>query len=211
MKRSVARREFHSPQQRWKGWRLAQHFFLIAGVLLIGFTAYTYAARNIWQAYEHRLFDHAAAPGESPAPTVALHGLIGKIAIPRLNIAAMINEGVDERTLDLAVGHIPSTALPGQQGNVGLAAHRDTLFRNLKNVRRDDEIALTTLNNRCVYRVVSVRVVNPGEVSVLDASADEKILTLVTCYPFYFVGHAPRRFIVRARQVSGISPHRARS
>ena len=123
----------------------------------------------------------------------------------------MINEGVDERTLDLAVGHIPSTALPGQQGNVGLAAHRDTLFRNLKNVRRDDEIALTTLNNRYVYRVVSVRVVNPGEVSVLEASADEKILTLVTCYPFYFVGHAPRRFIVRARQVSGISPHRARS
>ena len=102
------------------------------------------------------------------------------------------------------MGHIPSTALPGQTGNVGVAAHRDTLFRNLKDVQRDDEITLTTLEGEYLYRVVSFKVVNPTDVSVLDPSAGEMTLTLVTCYPFYFVGHAPKRFIVRARQVANI-------
>jgi len=113
----------------------------------------------------------------------------------------MVREGVDDRTLDIAAGHIPHTALPGQTGNVGVAAHRDTLFRNLKDVRRDDRITLTTLDGEYVYRVVSFKVVKPAEVSVLDPSPDEKTLTLVTCYPFYFVGNAPKRFIVRALQV----------
>src|SRR6266849_5442615 len=113
----------------------------------------------------------------------------------------MVREGVDDRTLDIAADHIPHTALPGQTGNVGVAAHRDTLFRNLKDVRSDDRITLTTLDGEYVYRVVSVRIVKPTEVSVLDPSPHEKTLTLVTCYPFYFVGQAPKRFIVRAVQV----------
>jgi sortase A len=113
----------------------------------------------------------------------------------------MMEEGVDERTLGLAAGHIPNTALPGEIGNVGVAAHRDTLFRNLKDVRRDDEITLTTLGGHYVYRVVSFRVVQPTDVSVLEPSPDEKGLTLVTCFPFYFVGHAPKRFIVHAVQL----------
>ena len=123
----------------------------------------------------------------------------------------MVKEGIDDGTLGLAVGHIPSTALPGQPGNVGVAAHRDNLFRNLKDVEPDDEITLTTLDNTYVYRVVSFTVVNPDEVSVLAPSAGEKTLTLVTCYPFYFVGHAPKRFVVRARQVANIpQPQQAR-
>jgi sortase A len=113
----------------------------------------------------------------------------------------MVKEGIDDRTLGLAVGHIPSTAMPGETGNVGLAAHRDNLFRNLKGVERDDEITLTTLDNTYVYRVASFTVVNPEDVSVLAPLAGERTLTLVTCYPFYFVGHAPKRFVVRARQV----------
>ena len=115
----------------------------------------------------------------------------------------MVKEGVDDRTLDLAVGHIPSTAMPGERGNVGLAAHRDNLFRNLKDVRRDDEITLTTLDNTYNYRVASFTVVTPEKVSVLAPSSGENTLTLVTCYPFYFVGHAPKRFVVRAVQVVG--------
>jgi sortase A len=128
--------------------------------------------------------------------------VIGRIAIPRLGISAMVQEGVDDKTLALAVGHIPWTAMPGETGkNVGLAAHRDTLFRNLKDVARDDEITLTTLDNTYTYRVASFTVVKPEDVSVLAPRAGENTLTLVTCYPFYFVGHAPKRFIVRARQV----------
>ena len=189
--------------------RFAQRVLLIAGILAVGFTAWTYTARFAWQTYESRQFDRSLASfaasrrihAELPPPTAAFQSVIGRITVPRLGISAILKEGVGRRTLNLAVGHIPSTALPGQPGNVGVAAHRDNLFRGLKDIKRDDSITLTTLDNTYVYHVVSTRVVDPTDVSVLDATADEKTLTLVTCYPFYFVGHAPRRFIVRALQV----------
>jgi sortase A len=149
------------------------------------------------------VFDRALSLRKSAfsvAVPVAPGSPIGKIEIPRLNISAMVREGVDERTLDLAVGHIPETALPGQPGNVGVAAHRDTLFRNLKDVRLDDRITLATLDGEFSYRVVSFRVVEPADVSVLDPAPDGKTLTLVTCYPFYFAGSAPKRFVVSALQ-----------
>jgi sortase A len=175
---------------------LIARLLLIAGVLAMGLTAWTYGARYAWQTYESRQFDHIRTRAVPLPPDV-----IGKINIPRLGISAILKEGVGQRTLNLAAGHIPSTALPGQPGNVGVAAHRDNLFRGLKDIRQDDSITLTTLDNTYVYRVVSTKVVNPTDVSVLDASPDEKTLTLVTCYPFYFVGSAPKRFIVRALQV----------
>jgi sortase A len=125
---------------------------------------------------------------------------LGKIEIARIGVAAMILEGIDERTLRRAVGHIPGTPLPGQLGNVAIAGHRDTFFRALRNVRRDDEITLTTLNGSYRYLVDSAQVVAPEDTQVLDDSG-ERILTLVTCYPFYFVGPAPKRFIVRAHRI----------
>jgi sortase A len=188
-----------------RSWIAAQWFFLITGLLAVGYAAFNVAERDVYQAYENRVFDRELAvrlttPRSQPVPVVA-GSLIGKIDIPRLNISTIVKEGVDDRTLDLAAGHIPDTALPGQTGNVGVAAHRDTLFRNLKDVRRDDKITLSTLDGEYVYRVVSTKIVQPTDVSVLDASPNEKTLTLVTCYPFYFVGDAPKRFIVRALQV----------
>ena len=101
-----------------------------------------------------------------------------------------------------AVGHIPGTPLPGQQGNVAIAGHRDTFFRALRNIRKDDEITLATLDGSYRYRVDSTKVVEPEDTQVLDDSHD-KILTLVTCYPFDFVGVAPKRFIVRAHRIPG--------
>lgn len=195
-------------------WRLAQWTFLIAGFLATGYTGFSYAARYLYQAYETRVFDRARAlqltnsltphySGKGSQARVRAGSLVGKIEIHRLGISAIVKEGVDGRTLGLAVGHIPSTALPGETGNIGVAAHRDTLFRNLKDVRQNDEITLTTMAGTYEYRVVSFRVVNPADVSVLSASSDEKILTLVTCYPFYFVGDAPKRFVVRAVQIIG--------
>jgi sortase A len=99
-----------------------------------------------------------------------------------------------------AVGHIPGTALPGERGNVGISGHRDTFFRPLRNIQRNDIIILTTLVSEYRYRVVSTRIVSPNDVAVLDQNGSET-LTLVTCYPFYFVGSAPNRFIVRAERV----------
>ena len=112
----------------------------------------------------------------------------------------MIMEGTDGRTLRRGVGHISGTALPGEQGNVAIAGHRDTFFRPLRNIHVDDEITLTTLKGIYRYRVESEKLVEPEDMSVLDNSTDD-VLTLVTCYPFYYVGRAPQRFIVRAARI----------
>ena len=125
---------------------------------------------------------------------------LGRIEIRTVSLEAMILEGTDARTLRRAAGHIPGTALPGQQGNVVITGHRDTFFRPLRNIRKDDEIMLTTLSGSYRYRVDFTEVVEPGDTGVLDNS-DDAILTLVTCYPFYFVGPAPQRFIVRAHRI----------
>jgi sortase A len=127
-------------------------------------------------------------------------GVIGRIEIARLDISAFVMEGTSSRTLRRAVGHIEGTALPGQAGNIGIAAHRDTFFRPLRNIRESDVIVFRTLTGDYHYRVVSAEIVAPDNVSVLDAGTRE-ILTLVTCYPFYFVGPAPNRFVVRAERV----------
>jgi sortase A len=126
--------------------------------------------------------------------------IIGRLQIPRLKLSVMVREGAGERTLSRAVGHIPGTALPGVLGNVALAGHRDTFFRALRNIREDDVIELETEEGTYSYRVESTKIVGPRDVSVLNASGG-KTLTLVTCYPFYYVGSAPKRFIVRATEV----------
>jgi len=140
-----------------------------------------------------------APPGNAPSSTAppGSRSVIGRLEIPRLNLAVMVREGADERTLSRAVGHIPGTALPGNVGNVGLAGHRDTFFRSLRNIRADDTIELETTAGTYRYVVKSTRIVTPRDVSVLEASGGET-LTLVTCYPFYYVGSAPKRFIVHA-------------
>ena len=136
-------------------------------------------------------------PLPATSPPAVSGGLIGRIDIPRLGLSAIVIEGTSATSLRRAVGHITGTALPGQPGNVGISGHRDTFFRPLRNVRQGDLVALTTLTGEYRYRVVSTKVVPPENVAVLDAGSQES-LTLVTCYPFYYVGPAPSRFIVRA-------------
>ena len=128
-------------------------------------------------------------------------GLVGSIEIPRLDISVIVMEGTTPRLLRRAAGHISGTSMPGSPGNIGVSAHRDTFFRPLRNIRQNDIIALTTWLGEYRYRVVSTKIVAPDAVAVLDPSPTE-ILTLVTCYPFYFIGSAPRRFIVRAERVA---------
>ena len=109
-------------------------------------------------------------------------------------------EGADTPELRHAAGHISGTALPGENGNTGIAAHRDTFFRPLRNARPNDVIRLTTHDGEYRYQVVSTKIVSPEDVSVLESDGND-ILTLVTCYPFYFIGAAPKRFVVRAERL----------
>ena len=111
--------------------------------------------------------------------------------------------GTDDFTLNRAVGHIEDTAMPGTDGNSGIAGHRDGFFRGLKDVGPGDAIELETLRGKEVYHVERVWVVYPEDVSVLDATPTRS-LTLVTCYPFYHVGPAPQRYIVRAVNAGGL-------
>jgi len=127
----------------------------------------------------------------SPATPLAI------LTIPRLGLTVPVLEGVDAAALDRGAGHIPETASPGQPGNVGIAGHRDGFFRGLKDVRVGDEIRLETHRELAVYVVEKTWVVEPEDLSVLEPTSGASI-TLVTCFPFYYVGAAPRRFIVRA-------------
>jgi len=127
--------------------------------------------------------------------------ILGKVEIGRLDLSSVVREGVDAGTLRGSVGHVPSSALPGHPGNVALAAHRDTLFRPLKDIKHDDLITFQSPAETFTYKVDRTRIVKPTDVSVLRSGGHD-MLTLITCYPFYYVGSAPERFIVQASLVS---------
>jgi sortase A len=127
--------------------------------------------------------------------------VLGRIEIPRIGVRAIVREGDDDTTLAIAVGHIPGTARPGERGNMALAGHRDSFFRALQGIRCRDAIRIVTLRLSYEYVVDSTEIVGPKDTKVLDPT-DDTVLTLVTCYPFKYVGHAPNRFIVRASLVA---------
>lgn len=150
-------------------------------------------------------FDESAAANKPAQPEIAAGNIpLGRIEIASIGLSAMIQEGTSDRTLQRGVGHIIGTALLGKSGNVGLAAHRDTFFSKLRDIQAGDDIKLTTLNGTVMYRVELISIVEPEDSRVLSDSG-ENILTLVTCYPFSYIGPAPKRFIVRARQISSAS------
>lgn len=181
----------------------SRYFFFTLGTLLLLYVAFTLIATQLYQDKQSREFEQALQEPKAAvnSSNVKAEGaLLGRIEIKSVGLSAMIQEGVAEETLGRAVGHILGTSMPEQHGNIALAAHRDTFFRGLRNIRLNDEIILTTTSGKVRYRVVFTQVVEPEDTSVLRAS-EEDILTLVTCYPFNFVGTAPKRFIVRAHKV----------
>jgi sortase A len=129
---------------------------------------------------------------------------IGRLEIPRIGVSVVVAEGDDENTLKVAVGHLPDTSLPWQEGNTALAGHRDTFFRPLRRIQPGDEILFATRRGTFHYRVIRYTVVEPDELWVLDSSPSAA-LTLITCYPFDYVGPAPRRFIVHAERMANAS------
>jgi sortase A len=180
------------PALRW-----AHRALLSGAILTLGYCCFVQVDAWMFQRREQAEIETIASPASQ---AVQANGLIGRMEILRLGISVAVVEGAGEVTLRRAAGHIEGTALPGQPGNVGIAGHRDSFFRPLKNIQRDDVILLTTSRGQFRYRVVSTTVVSPSDVAVLNPDGTE-VLTLVTCYPFYFIGAAPSRFIVRAARV----------
>ena len=136
----------------------------------------------------------------APAAPVRRGDVIGELEIPRLKMSVMVFEGDDAGILKQGAGHIPGTALPLGSGNIGIAAHRDTYFRPLRGISAIDVIALKTPAGTSRYAVTDFKIVRPTDVDVL-ARAPGRDLTLVTCYPFFYVGSASERFIVHARKI----------
>jgi sortase A len=218
-------RQTMSPTRTQSFLTRSPYLFYLIGVLALSYCGYVLLDTKLYQAYQTRQFqkelrdsqstamkpvgtpllplmeEAKTARAESLGPADSGRTPLGRIEISTIGLSAMIMEGVDARTLRRAAGHIPGTPLPGQPGNVALAGHRDTFFRALRNIRERDEITLETLSGLYRYRVDSIMVVDPDDTRVLDKSNDA-ILTLVTCYPFSFVGPAPKRFIVRAHKVA---------
>jgi sortase A len=190
-----------------------RRLLIACAVSLLAYCGFVLIDARIFQTGEDRQFERLLkAPGvptyavslggkagEASLPA-ATGGLIGRMEVPRLGLSAIVMEGTSTTTLRRALGHISGTALPGQPGNAGISGHRDTFFRPLRNIEPNDVITLTTMRGEYRYRVVSTKVVDPVDMTVLDPSENET-LTLVTCYPFYFVGPAPKRFIVRAERI----------
>ena len=212
-----------APALRW-----LERILLLVGFLCLGIWAFAWLDARYTQYRDGQILDEArsasatpAAPSAPPAQETdaldSFHGperpdlrerreplaegsLVGRIEIPRVGVSTIVLEGVDNTTLRRGAGHIPETSLPGEGGNVGIAAHRDSFFRALKDIRKNDIIRLETLQGTFSYRVEWTQIVQPEDTQVLAATGSPA-LTLVTCYPFYYVGSAPKRFIVRAQRV----------
>ena len=145
-------------------------------------------------------------PGESASGTSGTLGtpragaVVGKLIAPELGLSATVLEGSDDATLAKGAGHIEDTPFPGELGNVGIAGHRDTIFRALRRVKAGEEFDMRTPEGLFRYRVTRTMIVKPEDVYVLDPTP-RPTLTLVTCWPFEFIGHAPKRFIVQAEAI----------
>lgn len=144
---------------------------------------------SLWSAKRIRAYQESLTSHFQPA--VAL------LRIPRIHLEVPVLEGTDDLTLNRAVGHIVGTTAPGESGNIGIAGHRDGFFRELKDVVTGDKIEIVTQRGTTTYVIDQITIVNPSDVSVL-ALRPRPSVTLVTCYPFYFIGSAPQRYIVQA-------------
>lgn len=210
----------HSDGSMARRWRWLQRGLAIVGLVLVGYYAVSVYSAH---AYNQRQMQRLDAMIENPEPAIGVatdafrddatasaatprvgpDGLIGRIDIPAVRISASVMEGVDSATLRKAVGHLPGSALPGEtDGNVVLAAHRDGYFSGLRNVEAGTPVELVTPWGSYEYVVSETAVVDPEDTWVLEP-ATGRDLTLVTCYPFWWAGPAPRRFIVHARLADG--------
>jgi sortase A len=207
-----AKKKRFEPALRW-----ASNLCLVAGAVALVLCSLVWAEAHLFQEFASRYFSselnastaRAHFGDQKPASEqlkqlsqpIKVDSLIGKLAINRLGLSVIVLEGVGDKTLRIAAGHVPDTALPGRAGNVVIAAHRDTFFRSLRNIHPNDIITISTTWGSYRYRVENTSVVKPNRVDVLDPTPSPT-LTLITCFPFYYVGSAPLRFIVRARQIS---------
>ena len=188
---------------------IVERVLLLVALAALGYVVGSVGGAALYQDYESRQLDEVLRGARSPSPgdraARSRAACSAAWRFPTLGVSTIVREGEDARTLQLAVGHIAGTALPGSSGNMGLAGHRDTFFRRLREIDVGDVIRLVAVEGTFTYVVESTQIVDPGDLWVLDPTP-EPSLTLVTCYPFTYIGTAPERFIVRARLATPRAP-----
>jgi sortase A len=204
-------REYARPYARQRGSghvprrifvRVLQHICLVAGLLALGYVGFVIVQAHIYQSAKVREIEQpreiAQPMSTTPMPPPPIGAAIAEIEIPRVGLHAAVVQGDSDKILRLAVGHMPQTALPGESGNMVFAGHRDTFFRALRSVQKGDRIMVNTPGGSYDYEVESTSIVQPTDLSVLRSVNGRRELTLVTCYPFSWIGSAPQRFVVQA-------------
>jgi sortase A len=184
--------------------RWLERLFLLVGIACLGWVGATWLEAYHSHGEQSRLLQ-AGATASTRTPPAARDALnratsIGRLEIPRLDVSIVVISGDDDATLMKAVGHLPDTPFPWNGGNTAIAGHRDTFFKPLERVKSGDDIYLDTPRGRFHYRVRRTIVVEPEDLWVLDP-ASIPTLTLITCYPFRYIGPAPKRFIVQADRI----------
>lgn len=185
--------------------RWIRDLLFLTGVVALSYLGFTLLEAKLYQATAKQTLvaeTRSTANANALQPKAALHkgDVLGRIDIPRLGLSVAVLEGTSSQVLRLGAGHIEGTPLPGQPGNSGVAGHRDTFFRSLKDIHKNDEILMQTATGLLRYEVDWIKIVGPEDTSVLHSVGEESTLTLVTCYPFYLVGPAPKRFVVHAHK-----------
>jgi sortase A len=178
------------------------NILFVFGILALAYAGFLFADAHHYQAVQIQKLEQPSPPAQPPI--LADGDVLGEISVPRLQLEAVVVQGDSADDLKRAVGHLSNSALPGEHGNVALAAHRDTFFRPLRDIRIGDEIKLKTREHNYGYVVESMEVVAPSDISVLQPSTGHD-LTLLTCYPFHYIGPAPKRFVVFAREIKPTS------
>jgi len=187
-----------------------ERLLILGAVVCLGWCVFVVA--RAWRYQSRATATTSSAPAtsmpavETPVETpggpsaLPIGEPMGRIEVPRLHVSAAVANGDDDGTLTVAIGHLPDTPFPWEAGNSALAGHRDTFFRQLRNIRVGDDMRVATPYGDFTYQVSRTLIVTPDDLSVLEPTP-EPTLTLITCYPFSYVGHAPKRFIVQAVRV----------
>jgi sortase A len=202
--------------------RPRSHSFLRRKVLslaltIVGIGLLAYVSAEYWSMYRAQRSleaqwerQSAVAAQASGQPVLSPEDLLTRVSIPKINLDAIVVEGAGRKQLSIGPGHITTTALPGESGNSVITGHRDTFFRHIYELNKGDDIVVRRNGQTFHYEVTGKKVVHPEDISVLDPTSDGQ-LTLITCYPIYYIGPAPQRLVVFSKLVEGAGTQPAQS
>jgi sortase A len=177
--------------------RVLPLFFVLLGLGLLGYVSYQYWDMYHTQQQLEAQWERQAAGASTPGQPkqIPAADTLTRVSIPRINMDAIVIEGVSRKQLSIGPGHMIDTAMPGEPGNAVITGHRDTFFRNIYELKKGDEIIIRRNGQVFKYQVTGKKIVGPEDISVLKPTQDPQ-LTLITCYPTYYIGPAPKRLVI---------------